>query len=67
MAGINDVAIVVALEPIVQAMQNQPNVAGNETNHNLSTFQRENPPSFNGRHDPNGAQAWLTEIEMIFG
>ena len=32
----------------------------------LGTFQRENPPTFKGRYDPDGAQTWLKEIERIF-
>ena len=28
---------------------------------------RNKPPTFKGRHDPEGAHVWLQEIEKIFG
>ena len=32
----------------------------------MATFQRENPPTFKGKHDPDGELEWLKEIERIF-
>ncbi|XP_058726030.1 uncharacterized protein LOC131597342 [Vicia villosa] len=66
MAGRNDVAISAALEVVAQAMQNQHNARGNDESHSLSTFPRENPPTFKGNYDPDGAHEWLKEIERIF-
>ncbi|XP_058753337.1 uncharacterized protein LOC131626528 [Vicia villosa] len=66
MAGRNDAAIAVALEAMTQAMQNQPNADENVGSHILTTFQRENPPVFKGKHDADGALDWLKEIERIF-
>ncbi|XP_058741425.1 uncharacterized protein LOC131613802 [Vicia villosa] len=51
---------------MAQAMQNQPNVGAIDESRSLATFQRENPPTFKGRYDPDGAQAWLKEMEQIF-
>ncbi|XP_058766909.1 uncharacterized protein LOC131640525 [Vicia villosa] len=47
-------------------MQNHPNTGMIDELRSLSTFQRENPPTFKGKYDPNGAQEWLKEIERIF-
>ncbi|XP_058726738.1 uncharacterized protein LOC131598124 [Vicia villosa] len=66
MAERNDVAIAAALEAMVQAMQNQPNFDETVGSRSLATFQRENPPVFKGKHDPNDALDWLKEIEQIF-
>ncbi|XP_058774748.1 uncharacterized protein LOC131649018 [Vicia villosa] len=66
MAGRNDVAIAAALEAMAHAMENQPNVGGDARSRSLATFQRENPPVFKGKHDPDGALEWLKEIERIF-
>ncbi|XP_058769023.1 uncharacterized protein LOC131642874 [Vicia villosa] len=66
MAGRNDAAIAAALQAVAQAVQNQHNAGGNDESRSLSTFQRENPPTFRGKHDPDGAQNWLKEIERIF-
>ena len=63
--GRNDAALAAALEAMAQAMQNQPN-AENAGSRSLATFQRENPPVFKGKYDPDGALAWLKEIERIF-
>ena len=57
--GMNDAVIVAALEAMAQAMQNQPNAGGNDGFRMLETFQRNHPPTFKGRHDPDGAQTWL--------
>ena len=29
-------------------------------------FRKNDPPTFKGKYDPNGAQEWLKEIERIF-
>ncbi|XP_058782596.1 uncharacterized protein LOC131657129 [Vicia villosa] len=66
MDGRNDVAIVAVLKAMAQAMQNQPNAGANDESYSLATFQRESPPTFKGKYDPDGALAWLKEIERIF-
>ncbi|XP_058721834.1 uncharacterized protein LOC131593372 [Vicia villosa] len=66
MAGRNDAAIAAALEAMAQALANQPNADENAGSRSLATFQRENPPVFKGKHDPDGALEWLKEIERIF-
>ena len=66
MAGRNDVAIAAALEAMAHAMENQPNTGGDAGSRSLATFQRENPPVFKGKHDPDRALEWLKEIERIF-
>ena len=32
----------------------------------LNTFKRNNPPSFNGGYDPEGAQTWIAKTEKVF-
>ncbi|XP_058741847.1 uncharacterized protein LOC131614252 [Vicia villosa] len=64
--GRNDAAFAAALQVVAQAVQNQLNIGGNDESHNLGTFQRENPPTFKGKYDSDGAQGWLKEIESIF-
>ncbi|XP_058765584.1 uncharacterized protein LOC131639093 [Vicia villosa] len=66
MAGRNDAAIAAALEAMAQALANQPNADENAGSRSLATFQRENPPVFKGKYDPDGALEWLKEIERIF-
>ncbi|XP_058746311.1 uncharacterized protein LOC131619206 [Vicia villosa] len=66
MAGRNDVAITAALEAMAQALVQQPNAGENAGSRSLATFQRENPPVFKGKHDPDGALEWLKDIERIF-
>ncbi|XP_058774454.1 uncharacterized protein LOC131648742 [Vicia villosa] len=66
MAGRNDVTIAAALEAMAQAMQNQPNTGAHDESRSLATFHRENPSTFKGKYDPDGALAWLKEIERIF-
>ncbi|XP_058771654.1 uncharacterized protein LOC131645009 [Vicia villosa] len=66
MAGRNDVVIATALEAMAQALEHQPNAGENAGSRSLATFQRENPPVFKGKHDPDGALEWLKEIERIF-
>ncbi|XP_050891048.1 uncharacterized protein LOC127096532 [Lathyrus oleraceus] len=66
MVGSNDAAIVVALQAVAQAVQNQPNVGWNDEFHHLGKFQRNNPPTSKGMYHPDGAHNWLREIEWIF-
>ncbi|XP_050919616.1 uncharacterized protein LOC127137174 [Lathyrus oleraceus] len=65
-AGRNDEALAAAMQAMAQAFQNPPNADENVGSRSLATFQRENPPTFLGRYDPEGALAWLKEIERIF-
>ena len=68
MAGRNDRAIADALQALAQAIGN-PNrgeVGGAVEYQGLDRFQRNNPPSFNGGYNPDGAQNWIREIEKIF-
>ncbi|XP_058784152.1 uncharacterized protein LOC131658921 [Vicia villosa] len=46
MAGRNDAAIAAALEAMAHALLNQPNTDENTGSQSLTTFQRENPPTF---------------------
>ncbi|XP_058753209.1 uncharacterized protein LOC131626411 [Vicia villosa] len=66
MAGRNDAVIAAALEAMAQALEHQPNAGENAGSRSLANFQRENPPVFKGKHDPDGALEWLKEIERIF-
>ena len=45
----------------------QENRMGNEDELRLERFLRNNPQSFKGGHDPEGAQRWLESMEKIFG
>ncbi|XP_050919702.1 uncharacterized protein LOC127137274 [Lathyrus oleraceus] len=65
-AGRNDEALAAAMQAMVQAFQNPPNADENVGSRSLATFQRENPPTFLGSYDPEGALAWLKEFERIF-
>ncbi|XP_050875748.1 uncharacterized protein LOC127079410 [Lathyrus oleraceus] len=65
-AGRNDEALAAAMQAMAQTFQNPPNADENVGSRSLATFQRENPPTFLGRYDPEGALAWLKEIERIF-
>ena len=65
MAGRNDTALAAALQTVAQAMQ-QPRAGENDESRVLETFQRNKPPTFEGRYDPDGAQEWLKEIERIY-
>ncbi|XP_028236628.1 uncharacterized protein LOC114415960 [Glycine soja] len=47
-------------------MANQGGGGGATMYHGLDRFQRNNPPTFKGGYDPEGAEAWLREIEKIF-
>ncbi|XP_050909502.1 uncharacterized protein LOC127123316 [Lathyrus oleraceus] len=70
-AGRNDHAITDALQAMAQVMgqakqalqAQQNNQAEDGEGHRI---QRNNPPTFKGRYDPEGAHAWLQEIENIF-
>lgn len=55
-----------ALQAVAQAVQNQPNAGGNDRFRHLGKFQSNNPPTFKGRYDLDGAQTWLRKIERIF-
>ena len=66
MTGRNDAPLAAVLEAITHVMENQPNANGNARSRSLATFQRENPPTFKGKYDPDGAFEWLKEIEIIF-
>ena len=66
MAGRNDAAMAAAMQAMAQAVQNLPNAGENDGSRSLATFQRENPPTFKGKYDPDGALDWLKEIERIF-
>ncbi|XP_058759427.1 uncharacterized protein LOC131632713 [Vicia villosa] len=66
MAGRNDVVIAATLEAMAQVLENQPNANENAGSRSLAMIQRENPPVFKGKHDPDGALEWLKEIERIF-
>ena len=48
-------ALVAALEAMVHAIENQANTVGNAGSRSLETFQRENPPMFKGKYDPDEA------------
>lgn len=65
MAGRRDRAIANALKSVAQALQGQQNQIGDEFCR-LGKFQTNNPLTLNGRYDPEGAHAWLREIEKIF-
>ena len=67
-SGRDDRAIADAMQAMVQALQNQAqsNAGGDGEFRYLEKFQRNNPPTFKGRYDPDGAQEWLKAIEKIF-
>jgi len=68
MAGRNDRAIADALQALAQAIGNQTRVGADEPfeYQGLDRFQRNNPPTFKGGYNPEGAQNWIQEIEKIF-
>ncbi|MCI36886.1 cellular nucleic acid-binding protein, partial [Trifolium medium] len=39
---------------------------GNTEENRLDKFLRNNPPTFKGMYDPEGAQDWLQGVERIF-
>ena len=50
-----------------QANANAGNQKGDDDEFRaLGRFQRNNPPVFEGEHEPDKAQAWLKAIEKIF-
>ncbi|XP_050897543.1 uncharacterized protein LOC127104402 [Lathyrus oleraceus] len=51
---------------IAQAVQNQPNVGGNDEFRHLGKLQWNNLPTFKGRYALDEAHTWLKEIERIF-
>lgn len=66
--GRNDEAIVESLQTMSQAMPQENTVLqANQNNqnggvdefHGLGKFQRNNPPTFKGRYDLEGAQTWI--------
>ena len=68
MAGRNNCVIANALQALAQAMgnQNRGEVVGAAEYQGLDRFQWNNPPTFNGGYNPDGAQNWIREIEKIF-
>ena len=68
MAGRNDRAIADALQALAQAIgnQNRGEAGAPVEYHGLDRFQRNNPPTFSGGYNPDGAQTWIREIEKIF-
>ena len=58
MAGRNDHAIADALQALAQAIgyPNRGEAGGAIEYQGLDCFQRNNPPSFNGGYNPDGAQ-----------
>lgn len=64
MAGRNYGVIVVALQVVAQAAQNNQNGENNEFC-NLGMFQRNNPSTFKGMYNPDGARTYLKDIENI--
>ena len=64
--GRNDAAIATAMEAMAHAMLQQQNAGGNNETRILETFQRNNPPTFKGKHEPDEAMVWLKEVERIF-
>ncbi|XP_050920485.1 uncharacterized protein LOC127138128 [Lathyrus oleraceus] len=65
MDGRYDHIIVDALESVAKALHGKHNRADDKLCC-LKKFQRDNPLKFKGRYDPEGALAWLKEIEKIF-
>lgn len=63
MAGRNDRAIADAFQALARAMKTQ--TGGATEYHGLDRFQRNNPPTFRGGYDPDGAENWLREIRKI--
>ncbi|XP_050889553.1 uncharacterized protein LOC127094821 [Lathyrus oleraceus] len=60
MAGRNDGVIF----SVLQVVQNNQN-GRNDEFRNLGKFHRNNPPTFKGMYDMDGAQAWMKDIEKI--
>jgi hypothetical protein len=51
---------------MAQVVGQQHNAGGNEGVRMLETFLRNQPPTFKGRYDLDGAHTWLKEVERIF-
>jgi hypothetical protein len=51
---------------MAQVVGQQHNAGGNEGVRMLETFLRNQPPTFKGRYDLDGARTWLKEVERIF-
>ena len=67
MANRNDRAVIDALGRLTEVMErNQNRHEGNNNFRGLIDFQRNNPPTFKGAYDPEGAQNWIKEHEKIF-
>ncbi|XP_045802292.1 uncharacterized protein LOC123895860 [Trifolium pratense] len=66
MAGRNDRAIANALTAVAQALQGNQNQQGGNDERRLERFMKQEPPKFNGGHNPDDAYKWLQEIERIF-
>lgn len=65
----NDQAIVDALAPlanVIGQVHNNNNNGGPAEFQGHDKFQRNNPSSFRGAYDPEGALLWMREIEKIF-
>lgn len=59
MTGRNNRVIVDALDALAHAMGQQQQADGGD--HGLDRFLRNKPPTFKGKHDPEGAQTWLQD------
>src|ERR1051325_9114407 len=64
--GSDDAAIAEALGMLAGVLGGNQLGGGIGVDRQLGNFQRNNPPLFNGTHDPEDAQKWLKEIERIF-
>lgn len=71
--GRDDAAIVQALATMAQVFaQSNENAVANRRNdgeaeeRRLDQFLRNNPPTFKGRFNPEGAQTWVQGMERIF-
>lgn len=67
--GRNDEVIDGAFDLLAQAIAQNPlnnqNARKNDEFRALGKFQRNNPLTFKGRYDPEGAYAWIREIKKI--
>lgn len=67
MSGRNDTVVADSLTVLAQVVKVQQNpLVEDVESRGLDRFLRNKPPTFKGRHDPEGAQVWLQEIEKIF-
>ncbi|MCI39720.1 cellular nucleic acid-binding protein, partial [Trifolium medium] len=66
MAGRNDQAIVNALTAVAQAIQGNQNQHEGNDECRLDRFLKQEPPKFDGGHNPDDAYKWLQDIERIF-